>query len=324
MVLPSVIPALKYGGTERVIWYLGKELIALRHQVTFLVNEGSHCDFAPVLYLDKTKSLADQIPDSIDIVHFNYFDHEAIELPSITTMHVNVNDYRELDQNTVFVSSNQAGRFGSVSFIHNGLDWDDYGPVELKRRRTFFHFLGNAAWRIKNISGAIKAIRLTKSEKLKVLGGNRLNIKMGFRLTLSPRIKFYGMVGGQKKNELLNHSKGLVFPVRWHEPFGLAIIESLYFGCPIFATPYGSLPDLVNRNVGFLSNNVAEMAEAIEDSDSYSRLHCHSYAVEEFNSARMAKAYVTKYEKVLNGEKLNATTPKLVQQQKEKFLKWES
>lgn len=29
-----------------------------------------------------------------------------------------------------------------------------------------------------------------RNEKLKVLGGHRLNIKMGFRLTTSPRVHF--------------------------------------------------------------------------------------------------------------------------------------
>lgn len=31
----SVIPAHKYGGTERVIWYLGKELVKQGHKVRF-------------------------------------------------------------------------------------------------------------------------------------------------------------------------------------------------------------------------------------------------------------------------------------------------
>lgn len=322
IVLPSVIPAPKYGGTERVVWYLGRELIKLGHRVTFLVNEGSHCDFAPVLYLDKSKNISEQIPKSVDLVHFNYLHNETIDKPSITTMHVNINDERTLDQNTVFVSKNQASRFGSTSFVYNGLDWDDYGKVGLKGNRTYFHFLGNAAWRIKNLRGAIEVIKMTKSEKLKVLGGRRLNIKMGFRLTLSQRIKFYGQVGGEEKNELLRYSKGLIFPVRWDEPFGLAITESLYFGSPVFGTPYGSLPELVNSEVGFLSTSASQLAEAIDESDTFSREKCHAYAMDEFNSKKMAKVYLSKYERVLNGEKLNATPPKLVKRQEEKFLPW--
>ena len=41
--------------------------------------------------------------------------------------------------------------------------------------------------------------------------------------------------------------------MRWHEPFGIALIEALYFGCPVFGTPYGSLPEIVEEGVqGFL------------------------------------------------------------------------
>ncbi len=42
------IPALRYGGTERVIWDLGKALVAAGHRVSYLVPAGSSCPFAPV------------------------------------------------------------------------------------------------------------------------------------------------------------------------------------------------------------------------------------------------------------------------------------
>lgn len=309
IVLPSVIPAHKYGGTERVIWYLGMGLKALGHQVTYLVNEGSACHFAPVLFLDRSKPLDDQIPAYIDIVHFHYVNPGEVSKPYVITMHVNDTYLGPLDKNTIFISRNQAERFGSNMYVHNGLSWDDYGAPDLLGKRKAFHFLGNAAWRVKNVQGAIDIIKLTKHEKLNVLGGRRLNIKMGFRLTISPRVSFFGMVGGEEKNNLLRSSKGLIFPVRWHEPFGLAIIESLYFGCPVFGTPYGSLPELVTKDVGFLSNRVSELAEAITQSSSYSKERCHEYAVEEFNSQKMTMRYVEKYEHVIAGNKLNTTHP---------------
>jgi hypothetical protein len=43
------IPVFAYGGTERVIWDLGKSLVGLGHRVSYLVPQGSHCDFAQVL-----------------------------------------------------------------------------------------------------------------------------------------------------------------------------------------------------------------------------------------------------------------------------------
>ena len=320
IVNAGIIPVTNYGGTERVIWYLGKELAKMGHTITYLVNEGSHCDFAKVLVLDVKKDLDAQIPAETDLVHFNFQPWSAISKPYIVTMHGNCNDKRLFDLNTIFVSANHAERFGSKSFIYNGLDWDDYKKPNFNIQRNYFHFLGNAAWRVKNVRGAIKIINQTNKEKLKVLGGKRLNINMGFRFTISQRIRFCGMVGGEKKLSLLNESKGLVFPVLWHEPFGLALTESLYFGCPVFGTPYGSLSEIVQPDIGFLSNNSAALAEEMENSEQFSKQLCHEYATDIFNSKIMTEKYLEKYELVLNGETLNKTAPQLITIQEEKFL----
>ena len=45
----TTIPAFKYGGTERIIWWLGKDLVKRGHKVTYLVESGSSCDFAAVI-----------------------------------------------------------------------------------------------------------------------------------------------------------------------------------------------------------------------------------------------------------------------------------
>ena len=205
----------------------------------------------------------------------------------------------------IFVSRNHASRFGSDSYVYNGMDWDDYGDVDFSRSRDYFHFLGKAAWRVKNVKGAIDVVRAIPGARLKVLGGHRFNFKMGLRLTFSPRISFKGMVGGERKSSLLNGSRGLIFPVLWDEPFGLAITESLYFGAPVFGTPYGSLPELVNGDVGFLTDSESEMVAHIANDYHYSQRLCHDYAVDKFNSRVMAERYLEKYEQVLNGHALN-------------------
>ncbi len=321
----GVIPVNLYGGTERVIWGLGKELAKLGHKVSFLVKQGSYSDFASVIHIDENKPILEQIANDYDVIHFNFHPSgiENLRTPYIITKHGNSNDLEELDSNTVFVSKNHASRYNSNSYVYNGLDWSEYSTPELKNKRTYFHFLGNAAWRVKNISGAIDVIKQTKTERMKVLGGVRFNFKMGIRFTFSPKVHFEGMVGGKKKFELLNGSKGLIFPVKWHEPFGLAMIESLYYGCPVFGTPYGSLPELVTEDVGYLSNNSEELAEAVLNYNNYSRQRCHEYVVENFNSKKMALEYLAKYEKVISGDKLNTNPPKLLKLQQQKWLDWE-
>ncbi len=325
LVYPDTIPVKYYGGTERVIWHLGKELDKLGHKVTYLVKKGSWCNFASVIPIDRSKDIIDQIPEKTDVVHFHFYpaNLQRIKKPYIITSHGNYRDCRKLDYNTVFVSKNQAERHGSESYIYNGLDWDVYQKPNLNNVRTFFHFLGLAAWRIKNVKGAINVVKGTKSETLKILGGYRFNIIMGLRLTLSTRVNFYGMVSEEKKSCFLNNSKGLIFPVRWHEPFGLSLIESLYFGCPVFGTPYGSLPEIVPKELGFLSNKKEELTTAILHAGEYSRKQCHDYAVAEFNSKKMALSYLEKYEKVLSNEKLHQVRPGLLVEQKSRFLDWE-
>ncbi len=325
IVNKGLIPVKLYGGTERVIWYLGKELAKLGHKVTYLVKAGSVCDFGSVIPIDESKDILEQIPEEIDLVHFNFTPEnlKKIEKPYLITIHGNSNDDRKYDQNSVFVSQNHASRYGSDSFVYNGLDWSDYQKPDWSVQREYFHFLGKAAWRVKNVKGAIDVIKQTKSERLNVLGGQRFNFNMGLRLTFSSRVNFFGMVGGAEKDKLINGSKGLLFPVRWHEPFGLAIIESLYYGCPVFGTPYGSLPEIVNQDVGLLSDKLGDLVDAINGVNAYSRKLCHKYTVEMFNSKKMALSYLEKYERILSKEKLNDRRPQIVKIQAEKFLNWE-
>jgi glycosyltransferase involved in cell wall biosynthesis len=237
-------------------------------------------------------------------------------------MRVNTNDLNDLDINTIFVSQDHADRYGATCYVLNGLDWDDYENPSFSAKRDYFHFLGDAAWRLKNVKGAIHAIKRTRSERIKILGGHRFNIKRGVRWTFTRRASFYGVVGGKEKDQLLMHSKGLVFPVRWDEPCANAVLESLYFGCPVFATPYGCMPEIVTDEFGFLSNRCDDLAEAMEQVDKYSNRRCHEYAVECFNSRRVALSYLEKYEKVLAGGTLNSKPPRLKKLLDRKFLPW--
>ena len=310
IVLGDKIPSIKYGGTQRVMWYLGKELDKRGHKVTFIAGKGSYCPFAKVIELDPAGNLNAQIPADTDLVHFNIPVPDGITKPHLLTIHGN-GIPANADRNIVFDSRNHAQRLGSESFVYNGLDWDDYGPANLTLSRKNYHFLGKAAWKVKNMKGAIAVVESIKNAQLDVLGGYRLNLKMGFRFTWNPRIHFHGMVDDSKKKGFIEQSRGLIFPVTWHEPFGLAITESLYFGAPVFGTPYGALPELVPPEVGFLTTHRQEMAEHIQSAQ-YSPKVCHEYARDLFNSSVMAEAYLKKYETVLNGEPLNKEVPHVI------------
>ena len=95
----------------------------------------------------------------------------------------------------------------------------------------------------------------------------------------------------------------------WHEPFGLAIIESLYLGCPVIATPYGSLPELVSEETGFLSDSESALAQALAGAGRFDRRACHESVKRRFSHLAMARAYQQCYERVLAGEALNPAPP---------------
>lgn len=335
----SQIPVHLYGGTERVIWWLGKALVGMGHQVSYLVRPGSSCPFAEVLPLDEKKPIAQQIPDDCDVAHLHFPVDEELPKPNLTTLHGNFSKPRSFHPNSVFVSHDHALRHGGKVFVHNGIDFADYGEPDLDNTRKYVHFLGKAAWRVKNVRGAID-IAGRAGERIHIIGGSRVNFRMGLRITLNQHARFHGMLGGGGKNAIINGSKGLVFPVLWHEPFGLAIVESLYFGCPLFGTPYGSLPELMGRKInpekeadqrsaaldayysdyGCLSQKKSDLVEAIQNAESYDRLRCHQYAVEQFSAEKMAKGYLRLYEQVLNGKQLHDQAPQLTESPPSKLL----
>ena len=312
----ALLPAKKYGGTERVIWGLGKELSKLGHKVYFLTKEGSTSDFATVLIYDENKTLQDQIPGDVTVVHLFNTLNQATGKPYIFTMEGNPSPDQLLDINMVFVSGNHAKRYGSTAFVYNGIDWDDYPAPILDNDRKYVHFLAKASWKVKNLFGTAD-IALKSGNKLHVMGGERWtfrNFKRGLKYILNKNIIFHGMVENDKKMEVAQHSKALVFPVVWHEPFGIAITESMYAGCAVFGTKNGSLPELIKSEVGFTGTNADEISKAVREFD-YNPKRCHEYAVKYFNSKVMTESYMKLYVKVISGETINNKIPKYIDQE---------
>ena len=305
LVVDAVLPTQFYGGTERVVYWLGRALFDAGHKVTFLAQQ-SQIDFADVIVIDKSKRLEDQIPKNVDIVHLHSGFDMPLEIPACQTIHGNCRETTIFHPNSVFVSSNHARNHGATEFVHNGLDARDYGETNFDVQRESFVFLAKAAWRVKNVKGAIRVAELADSP-IDVLGGYRLNFKMGFRFTLSRSAHFHGMVDDSVKIPYLRQARGLIFPVLWPEPFGVAVIESLYFGTPVFATPYGSLPEIVNQDVGFLSNSAENLADAAMQWESFDRRAIHEYWKKSFSAEVMAKKYIQYYSRILDGESLHAS-----------------
>lgn len=299
----TVIPALNYGGSERIIWWLGKNLVSLGFKVTYLVAEGSSCPFADVLSYDSEKNLNSQIPNDVDLVHLNFQTQEQLSKPVLLTHHGNFHNQEYFHINTVFVSRNHAQRNQATCYVHNGLDPDDYGTVNFNESRKHLLFLAYAKRPEKNLADSLQIARKS-GNVLAVVGGKPK------WLNWRPWVSYKGFLGGAEKNRVLRESKALLFPVRWHEPFGIAIIEAMYFGCPVFGTTHGSLPEIVSQSkLGFLSNSISTLINAVQRLDQYDSRYIHEFTREHFSSKLMTQKYIQLYEKIIRGENLNSEEP---------------
>src|SRR5262249_7044398 len=144
--------------------------------------------------------------------------------------------------NTVFVSRRHAALHGSRHFVYSGVIPDDYACAE--QRGDYAVFLAKARWKVKNFRGAAAVARRAGLE-LRVVGSRSWPFQLQRWLPRINGVRYYGTADESKKRDLLSRARCLIFPVRWEEPFGLALTEALASGCYVVGTPYGALPEII-------------------------------------------------------------------------------
>ena len=123
----------------------------------------------------------------------------------------------------------------------------------------------------------------------------------------------HGWLGEEEKRRILVGSRGLIFPVRWREPFGLAIVESSLLRLPRLRTPYGRCRSSCRPTWAFLSSDAEELALAVRGAARFDPRRCHADAVSGFGVRAMTDAYLEAYERVRTGEHLHAGPPRRTQ-----------
>jgi glycosyltransferase involved in cell wall biosynthesis len=116
----------------------------------------------------------------------------------------------------------------------------------------------------------------------------------------SSTVRWVGSVGGAAKAELVRTARAVLFPLRWDEPGGTAVVEALAAGVPVVAMRRGVLPELVDHGVtGWLANDEEEFVGYLARVDELDRNACREVAVRRFSPAAMAARYETLYRRVL-------------------------
>ena len=299
----GILPVKKYGGTERIIFWLMKDLVKKGFKVYLIAHPScAVSEHGIILIPELEKDWRLHIPKDADIVHLFEPLSKDIDVPYIVTIGGNGQLGELYDLNTVFVSKKHAENHGSSSYVYNGIDLDEY-PY-LKRERVSwddFTFLAKASWRVKNLRHCVKACRKAK-KNLHVAGGSVFSF--------SKYIKSYGMVDQYTKIDMLRKSDALLFPVRWDEPFGIAIIEAMSMGLPVIGSSYGSLPEIIKKGTGVLCKCFDDLLTVVSSEENiFDPEYIRTYVEQNFSSTKMADDYTDYYSRIIKGERLNKVPP---------------
>ncbi|PWU57377.1 glycosyl transferase family 1 [Micromonospora sp. S4605] len=112
-------------------------------------------------------------------------------------------------------------------------------------------------------------------------------------------VRWVGTVAGQERDDLLAGARATLFPLRWEEPGGTAVVESLALGTPVVATARGCLPELIEHGrTGLLTKDEEELGELLLAASLLDPGECRREAAVRFTPAVMAREYVRLYDQV--------------------------
>jgi glycosyltransferase involved in cell wall biosynthesis len=332
------VPPAAYGGTELIVHLLTEELVRRGHDVTLFASGDSvtaaelrSVTPVPVRYGDVTDGLRHaeylQLANAqacflaaaggeFDIVH-NHAGIEGLVLAAASRTPVLTTNHNPFVPQTQpiwdaypwahhGVSAASAATFpsrGALPPIHHGIDLESFSFG--REPEGYLMFLG----RFMPDKGAMRAIEAARrADRPLVLAGKVDTADVEhFTRDIEPaidgkRVTYVGEADADTKRRLLAGADALLFPIEWDEPFGLVMIEALASGTPVIGFRRASVPEIVDDGLtGFVVDDVAAMASAIDRVAEIDRRACRREAERRFTVERMADDYVSHYAMVRDG-----------------------
>jgi glycosyltransferase involved in cell wall biosynthesis len=329
----EAVPPKLYGGTERVVYSLTEELVAMGHDVTLFASGDSvtSATLAPMrdqaLRLDPTVKdwvatyyrmveLIYRRKDEFDVLHF-HIDYFPLSLfsrqrvPYLTTIHGRLDipefvetygTYREAP--FVSISDSQRRPIPDLNWVRtvlHGMPADLLTPQPVKQE--YGAFLG----RISPEKGVDRAIKIASKAGLKLKIAAKVdNADKEYYDTLikpliqgNPDVEFIGEINDAQKPEFLSGAHALIFPINWPEPFGLVMIEAMACGTPVIAYNCGSVPEVMDHGVtGFIVDDIDSAVAAVGKIHTLDRARVRATFDRRFTARRMAEDYVDVYEEL--------------------------
>jgi glycosyltransferase involved in cell wall biosynthesis len=267
-----------------------------------------------MLMLDKVRERADEF----DILHFHIDQfHFPIFRPmaqrTLTTLHgrQDLPDLQVLyrgftDMPLVSISNAQRRPCAAANFaatVYHGIP-KELHAANLDRRGSYLAFLGRICPE-KRVDHAI-AIARAAGVPLKIAAKVDKVDEEYFReaimpLLNGPDVEFIGEINEHAKTKFLGDALGLLFPIDWPEPFGLALIEAMACGTPVLAFRHGSVPEIVDEGVtGYIVDTPEEAVAVLPAVLSLDRRAVRQRFEERFSAERMARDYLGVYHSLLD------------------------
>ncbi|MBI2954020.1 MAG: glycosyltransferase, partial [Chloroflexi bacterium] len=189
-----------------------------------------------------------------------------------------------------------------IGAIYNSIDVASYPYSEAKDE--YLLFLG----RMSKDKGPHIAIQVAKKLGRKLIMAAKIGAEdvEHYRNVVKPMIdgrliEYVGEVDASTKKELCSKAAGLLFPIIWNEPFGLAPVEAMACGTPVVSFKNGAAPEIVvSGKTGFLVDDADEMVQAVRDLDKINPLDCRKHVVRNFDAPRLADDYLAAYQFILD------------------------
>jgi glycosyltransferase involved in cell wall biosynthesis len=330
------VPPRAYGGTERIVHELVKELVRRGHEVTTFASGDSDVpgrlisvvpealrpagyagDAAPYFYLTMLAVL-DRVHE-FDLIH-SHLEWASLLLarvspvPVVSTFHGRLDTpwaaqtFENAPPGLVAISANQASTHPDVPWagiVHNGLTLDQ-APFD-RRRGDGLCFVG----RVAPEKGIVEAIEIAKAtgRPLKIaaksgpMAEERDYLQNVFLPALEEAgslVEYLGELEQAERDELFAESYASLMPGSWPEPFGLVAIEALACGTPIIARRVGALPEIIRDGVdGFFGDDVIELAYHVPGVADLDRAAIRQSVIARFSAARMTDSYEGIYRQML-------------------------
>jgi len=225
---------------------------------------------------------------------------EFIKAPVVSILHLPL--FKEMEElissyknpNIVTISNSQRKGFNKINYlstVYNGIKLEDF---QFNNKPKDYFLTMGAIGEHKNPKEAILATKKTKY-KLILAGGKKREpyfSKEILPLIDGKKIKYAGEVGGKQRIDLFRNAKGLLFPIKWQEPFGLVMIEAMACGTPVIAYTAGAVKEVIeDKKTGFIVNNINQMAQAMNKVDLIDRKKCRQRVEEKFSLQKMVDDY---------------------------------